>query len=423
MTDPCSRAPNSQDMAERVARESYGKLVAILAKRDGDIAAAEDALADAFSKALVLWPEKGVPASPEAWLLTVAKNKQTDRMRSAEHRLARSLGEDEDMIPDAKIASPESGAPDFPDERLKLMFVCAHPAIDKSVHTPLMMQTVLGFEAGEIAQAYLQQPATLSQRLVRAKRKIKDARIPFVIPDELEIGGRIEPVMEAVYGVMSLLPTVPASNGLDNDMAAEALYLAGLLADRMPSNAEALGLVSLICLSLSRRPARLDAKGHFVPLHLQDVDRWDAHLVRRGIRALNDAARLRAPGRFQIEAAIQAAHAERLESGETNWYAIVQLYDALLSYGRSMGAVCAMASALLHAHGPEPALHLLTTLEDETDPRLVGSFHPFWAVRAAAFKANQDFSQARIAFDKAISLATETPVRLWLTQELADCNN
>ncbi|MEO0637336.1 MAG: DUF6596 domain-containing protein [Pseudomonadota bacterium] len=411
---------HSRAVAERAARESYGKLVAILAKRDGDIAGAKDALAEAFSQALKVWPEKGVPKTPDAWLLTVAKNKQTDRMRSAESRLAQRLGEDEDMIPDTNITPPDGDrGSNMPDERLGLMFVCAHPAIDRSVHTPLMMQTVLGFEAGEIAQAYLQQPATLSQRLVRAKRKIKDARIPFIVPDMPEAEGRVEPVLEAIYGVLSLLPVVPAAGGLDNDMAGEALYLAGVLADQMPGNAEALGLLALICLSLSRRPARLDASGHFVPLEEQDVSLWDQALLSRGLHALKTAVSLKAPGRFQIEAAIQAAHAERLETGTTNWSAIVDLYGALLSFGRSTGAVCAMASAMMHAHGPEPALRLLDGLADESDPRSIGSFQPYWAARARALKMSGDNQAAAADYEKAISLATEAPIRAWLEAEMA----
>ncbi|HEX5409564.1 MAG TPA: DUF6596 domain-containing protein, partial [Gemmatimonadaceae bacterium] len=294
--------------AEELARAAYGRLLAILAARDGDIEAAEDSLADAFLQALESWPRAGVPRNPEAWLLTVARNRQRDVRRSAAHRLSDPLDDDshtsalsimEDIDPDA-----------IPDRRLALLFVCAHPAIDPVVRTPLMLQTVLGFDAAHIARAFAIPAATMAQRLVRAKRRVHDARIPFVVPGRDHLRERIVPVLEAIYGAYAIDFPLVAGVGPRDSLAAESHFLAMTLAELLPGEPEALGLAALISLSLARRGARGTSET-FVPLDEQDPVLWDRELIALGERYLNTARAHGHTGRFQIEAAIQSVHCAR----------------------------------------------------------------------------------------------------------------
>ena len=252
--------------AEELARVAYGRLLAILAARDGDIEAAEDCLADAFARALGTWPETGVPEHPEAWLLTVARNRRHDIHRSASHRLSDPL----DGLAGFTAAAPvEDIDPDaIPDRRLALLFVCAHPAIDPAARTPLMLQAVLGFDAEQIARAFAVPATAMAQRLVRAKRRIRDARIPFAVPDRDAMPARLTPVLEAIYCAYAIDFLVAGTAPRDS-LAAESHYLATTLAELLPYEAEALGLAALISLSLARQPAR-GAGDEFVTLDDQN---------------------------------------------------------------------------------------------------------------------------------------------------------
>ncbi|MEM6914373.1 MAG: sigma-70 family RNA polymerase sigma factor, partial [Pseudomonadota bacterium] len=254
---------DAQARAEDVARAAYGKLIAMLASRTGDIIAAEDALADAFVSALSTWPRRGIPDRPEAWLLTVAKNRRIDQAR----RDARLVITDEanDMA-DAQAIEPEDTQL---DDRLKLLFVCAHPALDEGIRTPLMLQTVLGLEAEQIAKAFLINPTTMAQRLVRAKKKIKSAGIPFVVPETEAYPERMGAVLEAVYGAYS----VDWLEG-DGDLSHEAFFLSNIVAELAPENPETLGLTALIGFIEARRDVRL-SDGVLVPVPEQDVELWD----------------------------------------------------------------------------------------------------------------------------------------------------
>ncbi|MEO0664231.1 MAG: DUF6596 domain-containing protein [Pseudomonadota bacterium] len=396
------RSPDARARAEDVARAAYGKLVAMLASRSGDILSAEDALADAFVAALKTWPERGIPEKPEAWLLTVARNRRTDQARK-DSRLV--LTDEVPDMPDMSLKEPEEAL----DDRLKLLFVCAHPAIDAGIRTPLMLQTVLGLEADAIAQAFLVSPTAMAQRLVRAKKKIKLAGIPFVVPDESAFAERMEAVLEAVYGAYA----VDWLEG-QGDLSHEAFFLATILADLAPTNAEALGLTALIGFIEARRDARLEG-GLLVPVPEQDTALWDMALVDRSASILTRASELGTMGRFQLEAAIQAVHAARSQTGRTDWRALSQLYAGLMKFHPTIGAAVGRAAAVAEDAGPEAALDLLDQITFEGLDR----YQPAHAVRASCYARLGQVGAANEAYGKAIALCTDTPSRRWLEQKKA----
>ncbi|MEM9433614.1 MAG: DUF6596 domain-containing protein [Pseudomonadota bacterium] len=383
-----------------VMRASYGRLLAILSARTRDILRAEDALSDAFAKALIHWPNQ-MPKNPEAWLLTVARNRLTDLDR----RDARI--EFHDAVPE--VMESDNLAKNFPDERLKLMFVCAHPAIDARIHTPLMLQTVLGLEADAIAQAFLLPKPTMAKRLVRAKRKIRDAAVAFQVPEPEELETRVSAVLEAVYGAFSRDWLGAGA------LSEEAFFLATLLVDLMPENGEVLGLAALISYTLSREDARVQ-DGRFVPLEEQDMSKWDRDLLELARDFLARAQAKGGFGRFQLEAAIQAVHADRIYTGTTNWGALVQLHLGLSRIAPTIGATVGYAAALGKAIGPEDGLQALYTI----DAKVRSGFGPAEATRAFLLGELGKTEEAAFAYKRAISLTVEVPLRQHLESKLAE---
>ncbi len=392
------------ETAEAVARRSYGKLVAVLAARTRDVAGAEDALAEAFAAALADWPRSGVPRAPEAWLLTVARRKMVDAARRR-----RTSEESADVI---ELLSEVEAQPEIPDDRLRLMFACAHPGIDEGVRAPLILQVVLGFDAATIASAFLVAPATMSQRLVRAKNRIRQAGIPFRVPDREELAERLDAVLEAIYAIFAEGWADPAgTQAQTRGLAEEAIWLGRLVASLLPDEPEVLGLLALMLHAEARRVARRDAQGEFVPLAEQDPKRWDAALIEEAEALLLAASRMDSPGRFQLEAAVQSAHALRRLSGTTDWKAIVALYDALLSLTGSIVVAINRAVALAEAQGAAAGLAALDSVKD--DARLA-QYQPFWAARAELLARLGDRTAAAQAYEQAIGLEADPAVRRYL---------
>lgn len=388
--------------AETTARTSYGRLLALLAAQGGDIATAEDALAEAFEQALRRWPHAGVPDNPEAWLLTVARNRRRDRYRSAAHRTGVPLEEA------AHLAVGDDADPDsIPDHRLALLFVCAHPAVEATVRTPLMLQTVLGVPAQDIAEAFAVPATTMRQRLVRAKRRLRDAGIPFALPDRDAMPGRLAGVLEAVYGAYTIDWQGVAGPAERGHLAGEALHLARILAGLLPDEPEALGLAALVCLSAARGAARTGPDGGFLAPDEQDTADWDGGLIEEGERLLRSAYRLGRPGRFQLEAAIQSVHCARRVTGRTDWPALRTLHQALLSSAPTLGATVSLAAVLARTDGPAAGLALLDTLTGPAAQR----FQPAWATRAHLLALTGDHTAARSAFTQAIALTTHPAPR------------
>ena len=379
------------------ARTAYSRLVAWLGARSRDLAGAEDALSEAFAVALATWPRTGIPARPEAWLLTTARRRMIDA--------SRRRGTARDAIPTLLLAmEPEADDQAFPDDRLKLLFVCAHPAIDPAARTPLMLQTVLGLDAATIAVAFLATPAAMSQRLVRAKEKIRAARIGFRIPAPEDLPERLDAVLQAIYAAYG--------TGWDAREAAleqEAIWLARLLAALLANKPETLGLLALLLFCDSRRAARRSPVGAFVPLAAQDPADWNTALLAEARALLIRAGAMNRPGRFQLEAAIQSVHAARAETGRTDWPAIVLLYEGLIRIAPTIGLQVGRIAARAEAGNPAEALAALEGL-----PPAVSTYQPYWALRAALLRRLDRPGEATEATARALSLTTDPAIRDYL---------
>ena len=394
---------------ERVARESYGRLVAYLSVHTQDLAGAEDVLSEALLKALTVWPRDGVPQNPEAWLLTTARHSLIDFFRhqrvalASEPNLVLLTQHSEEMTLEVK----------FPDERLQLLFVCAHPAIDPAMHTPLMLQTVLGLDAARIASAFLTSPKTMGQRLVRAKTKIRDGGIRFEVPERHQLHQRLDAVLEAIYAAFGIgWSDMTGADVHGHGLAEEAVWLARVLLQLIPGEAEVRGLLALMLHCEARRCARRDRDGRYVPLSQQDPKLWASPLIEEAESHLAEASKLGRPGRFQLEAAIQSVHAERARSGRIEWKAIAYFYEQLNHISPTIGMRTAYAAALAEANEAERALALL----DAIDQKTVSAYQPYWAVRAHLLELLGKRPEAQHAYDRAIGLAEDPAVREFLLQ-------
>jgi predicted RNA polymerase sigma factor len=404
-----SNQEDTHRTVERIARESYGRLVAYLSVHTHDLASAEDALSNALVSALSHWPQDGVPQNPGAWLLTAARHSLIDAIRHQKVVLASEptlqlLKED---FPEAALSN------EFPDERLKLLFVCAHPAIDPAMHTPLMLQTVLGLDAARIAQAFLIAPKTMGQRLFRAKTKIRSGGIPFEAPQECDLPERLDAVLEAIYAAFGIgWDDMAGADQRGRDLAEEAMWLARVLLQLMPGEAEVQGLLALMLHCEARRPARRGPDGRYIPLSEQNPNRWSVPLIEEAERHLSEAFTQGRSGRFQLEAAIQSVHAERARGGQTDWTAIALFYERLIRISPALGTRAGYAAAVAEANGPAAGLALL----DSIDLDAVLHYQPYWAVRAHLLHRLGKTREAAEAYDRAIGLAEDPAVKQFLLQ-------
>ncbi|MEO1091465.1 MAG: DUF6596 domain-containing protein [Pseudomonadota bacterium] len=390
---------------DRLVRLAYARLVAWLASEWHDVAAAEDALGDALRAALEAWPRTGIPERPEAWLLVAARRRLLDAVRARRVRAA-AMGELESL---AEPAAP--APPPVPDRRLALLFVCTHPVIDEGVRTPLMLQTVLGLDAARIASCFLVAPATMGQRLVRAKARLRDAGTRFVVPEPDAFPARAVAVREAIYaaygtGWDALGTTDPVCRGLTD----EAIWLARVLVETLPDDAEAKGLLSLMLFCESRRQARRSQEGRFVPLAEQDPALWERTMVTEAEALLTAAVGVGDAGRFQLEAAIQSAVVDGARTGRPPRQAILALHTALVAVAPTIGNALARIAALADVAGAEAGLAALTALPEAT----VATYQPYWAVRAHLLRLSGDEADAQAAYERAAALTDDPAVRAFL---------
>jgi RNA polymerase sigma-70 factor (ECF subfamily) len=405
---------HAHSLADTVARRSYGKLVAFLAARTKDVAAAEDALSEAFLAALADWPINGCPTNPEAWLLTVARRKVIDGFRGQRrHEMA-----NEELKMMAEGLEAAATAAEIPDQRLALMFACTHPAIDEGFRAPLILQVVLGLDATAIASSFLMSPAAMSKRLVRAKDKIRQAGIPFRVPEREELAGRLDIVLDAIYAAFAEGWTDPGgTDAARRDLSEEAMFLARLVTELLPEEPEALGLLALMLHAEARRRARRNVEGQYVPLAEQDPVAWNLQMMMEAESLLRRASTLNSAGRYQLEGALQSAHVYRCRTGEVNWAEVVQLYDALFALTASPVVAINRALAIAETQGAAAGLDAMPDLA--SDARIAG-YQPYWAARAALLARSGAREEARDAYEIAIGLERDASVRQFLQRRQSE---
>ena len=384
-------------------RAEHGRAVSVLTRTFGDLDIAEEAVADAFAVAVERWPADGLPPSPAGWIITTARRRAIDRLRREASRADRHA---QAALLRAGDETGEEGA--VQDERLRLIFTCCHPALGRAAHVALTLRLLGGLTTAEIARAFLVPEPTMAQRLVRAKGKIRDAKIPYRVPAVADLPGRLHSVLAVVYLVFN--EGYAASSGAElvrADLCAEAIRLGRQLAELMPDEPEVRGLLALMLLVESRRAARTTAGGDLVPLADQDRDRWDRVLVAEGQAIVRECLRRNEPGVYQIQAAINAVHGDGRSAAATDWRQIVQLYDQLQAYDTSPVVALNRAVAVAEVDGPGPALALVDALD-------LGTYHLFHAIRADLLRRLGRGVEAATAYDRAIELTENTAERRFL---------
>jgi len=412
--------PHAHETIERVFREEYGRIIATLIRLTGSFDRAEEAVQDAFTSASATWQSDGIPRNPGAWLTTVAHRKLVDSIRREKTREAKQsqLEYETERVHSVDPLQSLASEAEYPDDRLRLIFTCCHPSISQENQIALTLRTLGGLTTNEIARAFLLPEATLAQRLVRAKNKIRLAGIPYEVPAIEVIGERLESVSSVIYLVFNEGYSATGGDSLlRTDLCAEAIRLGRLICGLLPDEPENVGLLSLMLLQDSHRNARIDSMGELVTLEEQDRTLWDQNEIRDGLKLIEQALRLRRPGPYQLQAAIAAVHAEARTAAETDWTQIAALYQELRRFLPSAIVDLNYAAAVAMAGSLDEGLRLVET---SNRSGILDSYFSYHAARADLLRRLNRFAEARAAYSRALELTTNNVERKYVARRLKE---